>query len=100
MENSSNVAWIVAIVLGIMLYNANNDAKEFNQHSLSRMQFIEANLLEASKKVDDFLTKTNQTCYNTYYIQTKDLCGLKQDITNALVDVRPELEDLHKKLKD
>jgi len=100
MENSAGLAWIVAIVLGIMLYNAKSDAKEFNQHSLSRMQFIESNLVEASKKVDDFLTKTNQTCYNTYYGRPEGLCGLKQDITNALVDVRPELEDLHKKLKD
>jgi hypothetical protein len=40
MENSSGLAWIVAIALGIMLYNAKNDAKEFNKHSLSRMQYV------------------------------------------------------------
>ncbi|QWD70385.1 hypothetical protein [Polynucleobacter sp. UB-Siik-W21] len=100
MENSSGLAWIVAIALGIMLYNAKNDAKEFNKHSLSRMQYVESNLIDASKKVDDFLTKTNQACYNTYYGRPEGLCGAKQDIANALVDVRPELEDLHKKLKD
>lgn len=100
MENSSGLAWIVAIVLGIMLYNAKNDANEFNQRTLSRMQFVESNLVEASKKVDDFLVKTNQSCYDTHYGRSEGLCGLKQDIKNALVDVRPELEDLHKKLKD
>jgi len=100
MGNSSGLAWIVAIVLGIMFYNAKSDAKDFNQRTLSRMQFVESNLVEASKKVDDFLVKTNQTCYNAYYGRPEGLCGLKQDIKNALVDVRPELEDLHKKLKD
>jgi hypothetical protein len=100
MGNSSGLAWIVAIVLGIMFYNAKSDAKDFNQRTLSRMQFVESNLVEASKKVDDFLVKTNQTCYNTYHGRPEGLCGLKQDIKNALVDVRPELEDLHKKLKD
>jgi len=45
-------------------------------------------------------SRSNQICYNTYYGRPEGLCGAKKDIANTLIDFRPELEDLHKKLKD
>ena len=101
MDKHSEIAWILVVVLGVSLYNAKDDvnaAKESYKHSLSRGQFEESNLVNASQKIDQMLRQTNQICYPNSYSRLDGLCGLKQDVDSALVDIRAELADMHKKL--
>jgi hypothetical protein len=100
MHNSSKLVWIAVIILVVLLHNAKKEFKEFNTHSLSRMQYIESNLLAANKNLADAIAASGQACspYPTY--QQIGLCSVKQNIDAALTDVRPELEGLHKKLDE
>ena len=88
MSDANSWVWIVVVFLGVSLYNAKDDlkeAKKLNEHNLSRMRYVESNLLKAKTKITEIKN------YNSnLYFQ-----GVEQDINNALVDVRAEMYDLH-----
>lgn len=100
--NSTNTVLVGAIViLLVMQYNDKKDVTKFDEHSLSRMQYIESNLVSAEAKLEKILEANKESChmYAVYGYRPNDgLCGIRQDIKNALIDVRPEIADLHKKL--
>lgn len=91
MSDSNSWVWIALISLCIVLYNAKDDlkeAKKLNEHNLSRMQYVESNLLQAKTKITEIKNYNS----NAYFQ------GVEQDIDNALVDVRAEMYDLHANL--
>ena len=91
--------WILIAYVGITSYYSKHETKEFNEHSLRRMQYVESNLLKAQTKLDITIQSSAQYC-NGYSNASGSLCDIRSDVTNALTDVRPELIDLHKKLED
>ena len=91
MTDSNSWVWIVVVFLGVSLYNAKDDLKEtkkLNEHNLSRMRYVESNLLKAKTKITEIKNYNS----NSYFQ------GVEQDIDNALVDVRAEMYDLHANL--
>ena len=90
MTNDANtLSWIIVAILSFMLYNANGTVKDYealNNHNLSRMQFVESNLLAAKAKIAEI-----RTDYADNFINSPN-----QEIDDALVDVRAEMSDLRK----
>jgi hypothetical protein len=91
MTDSNSWLWVLLVILGVSLYNAKDDLKEtkkLNEHNLSRMRYVESNLLKAKTKITEIKNYNS----NSYFQ------GVEQDIDNALVDVRAEMYDLHANL--
>ena len=91
MTDSNNWIWVLVVILGVSLYNAKDElkeAKKLNEHNLSRMRYVESNLLKAKTKITEIKNYNS----NSYFQ------GVEQDIDNALVDVRAEMYDLHANL--
>ena len=93
--------WIIVLVglFGVYSYFSKDETKEFNKLSLSRMQFIESNLTKAQTKLDVLIQSGGHFCGDFSNTNTT-LCDARNDINNALIDLRPELNDLHKKLEN
>ena len=89
MNESNYLPWAIAAILGFTLYQTRETVKEFEaltNHNLSRMQYVESNLLATKVKLANI-----RTDYANNFINKPD-----REIEDALVDVRAEIEDLRK----
>jgi hypothetical protein len=93
--------WLVLLLafVGVSSWYSKHEVKEFNELSLSRMQFVESNLLKAQTKLDVLIQSGGHFCGDFSNTNTT-LCDARNDINNALIDVRPQLIELHKKLEN
>ena len=99
--------WVIIGIVGFSLYESKSETKEARMLSLSRAQYEEINLVNAKTKIDELLNKANQDYSQSYNESASgklnlnnEINTIKQDVDNALVDIRGELTDLHKKLDD
>jgi len=91
MNDSKSYVWLIVVMLGIFLFQSRETVREYeilNERNLSRMQYVESNLLSAKGKLGN-----NAINYSNNFNG-----NVEKDIDNALIDVRAEMDDLHKKI--